>query len=143
MKNLEKDEQFRRTIKKIKLEAPAPDFSSRVMDAVIAEAQKKEMFKADPLLGRRFWIIIFLFVALTAFFIFVSGTLETAADSPGIFSRINGPDLSDVKNSWSLFIDKLSGIPLTVAGILLAASMLLLADKYFGSGPSPSFQAKS
>ena len=135
MKTTYNDTELRRIMKEIRLEKPGAGFSSRVMDAVIAETAKKSAYRTEPVLGTKFWIFVALFVAL-AIVLMLLGNNEPSAGieiASGLIEKFPATDISAVKSGIARFLDTLSGLPVTLAAIMIATSALILADKYFGT----------
>ncbi len=135
MKTTDNDTELRRIMKEIRLEKPEAGFSSRVMDAVIAEAAKKSAYRTEPVLGAKFWIFVALFIAL-AIVLMLLGNNEPSAGkeiASGLIEKFPAADLSSVKSGIARFRDILSGLPVTLAAIMIATSALILADKYFST----------
>jgi len=135
MKTTDNDKELRRMMKEIRLEKPGAGFSSRVMDAVIAEAAKKSAYRTEPVLGAKFWIFVALFVAL-AIILMLLGNGEPSAGkemASELMEKFPATDLSTFKNGVTRFLVTLSGLPVTLSAIMIATSALILADKYFGA----------
>lgn len=135
MKTIDNDSELRRLMKEIRLEKPGTGFSSSVMNAVIAEAAKKSAYRTEPVLGKNFWLFVGLFVAL-AIILVLLGNNEPAASNEiasGIFEKFPAPDLGNIKNGYTRFWEMVSGLPITIGAILIATSLLILADKYFST----------
>jgi hypothetical protein len=58
MKTFEEDKELKQLLKSIKLDKPAPDFTKQVMNRVFQERTMPEQVKAEPVLGKGFWIIL-------------------------------------------------------------------------------------
>jgi len=135
MKTIDNDKELRRIMKEIKLEKPGAGFSSVVMNAVMAEAAKKSAYRTEPVLGIKFWIFVGLFVAL-AIVLMLFGNSEPSAGkaiASELMEKFPATDLSPVKNGVARFWVTLSGLPATLAAIMIATSALILADKYFSA----------
>jgi hypothetical protein len=132
MNTTDNDSELRKLIKKVKIESPDPDFSSRVMDVILARAEGKKVFSSEPVLGRSFWILVTLFVLLTVAFILLSGnTIHNEGIVQNLLSGLPAPDFTTLKNSLAKFMEISGSLPLSVAVTMIAASVLILADKFF------------
>ena len=130
MKTIDNDRELRRLMKEVKLEKPGAEFSASVMDAVLAEAAKKTAYRTEPILGKKFWIFVGLFVALAAFLmLFSNGESSTSNEiASGIIQKFPAPDIENIKSGYSRFWDIVSGLPITIGAIMLATSALILAE---------------
>jgi hypothetical protein len=131
MNTLETDKKLKRMIKGIRLESPGPDFTTRVMDAIFTETQKKPGFVTEPLLGKRFWILVTLFIGLAATFVLVQGVQPGNGSFQQLFLKIQAVDLSPVKNLFSFSFSKTGSMTWTLIIVILGASGLIFADKLF------------
>ena len=113
-------------LQEMKLESPGADFSSRVMDKILEEDLVLEKIKSERILGKGFWIILILFVALlAAMFLLQNTTSETGGQLNQFFSTVN-----NATSGYQSFFEKLGTVPLSVAGILIATSVLLFIDRF-------------
>lgn len=138
MKTIDNDKELRRLMKEVKLEKPRTGFSASVMDAVLAEAAKKTAYRTEPILGKKFWVFVGLFVALAAV-LMLFGKGETSSSNEiasGIIEKFPAPDLENIKSGYSRFWDIVSGLPITIGAIMVATSALILADKFFSNKQS-------
>jgi hypothetical protein len=133
MKTIDNEMELRRLIKEIKLEKPGAGFSTSVMDAVLAEAARKTAYRTEPILGKKFWVFVGMFVVLAIVLIlFGKGESSTSNEiASGIIEKFPAPDLGNIKSGYSRFWDMVSGLPITIGAIMLATSALILADKFF------------
>jgi hypothetical protein len=135
MKTIDNDRELRRLMKEIRLEKPGTGFSASVMDAVLAEAARKTAYRTEPILGKKFWVFVGLFVVL-AIVLILFGNGETSTNNEiasGIIEKFPAPDLGNIKGGFSRFWDMVSGLPITIGAIMTATSVLILADKFFSS----------
>lgn len=131
MKPFEEDKELKSLLKGIKLDSPEPNFTVRVMNRIFQEESLIEKIKNERVLGKGFWIILALFIALFAAMVLVSGSgAATGGDVPKLVSEINS---SGVAAEYQTFFQKLGTVPISIAGILLASSLLLFADKFLNS----------
>ena len=129
MKISENDRKLKEMMKGIRLESPGPDFTSRVMEAILTETQKKPAFVTEPLLGKKFWILVTAFVGL-ALVMMLFNTPEPGTGSvQQFFSSIPTPDLSPVREFLSSAFSKTGSMTWTVMVIMLGASGLIFADR--------------
>ena len=128
MKTQDLDNELKSLIKGVKLDSPGSDFTSKVMSRVYEEKMAMEKVKDENLLGKGFWIIFFLFVALiAAMFVFSSSGTQTEGELSKLLSGANDGALSQ---GYQSFFSNLGSLPLSIGGILLASSFLILIDKF-------------
>jgi hypothetical protein len=128
MKTQNLDNELKTLIKGIKLDSPGKDFTSAVMNRVFEEKAAMEKVTNERILGKGFWIILFLFVILfTAMFVFSPGGTESEGILTKMFSNADGGALSQ---GYQSFFSNLGALPISIAGILLASSVLVLIDKF-------------
>lgn len=139
MKRIDEDLELRRVMKSIRLESPGNDFSMKVMAGVLAEAEKRPVFTTEPILGKRFWIFVLLFVAVAAVALIVAGSGAPVGNSAeitaaeGLLDKLPSPDLTQVEGIYEKMLNLIGSLPLTFAGILLSASLLVVLDKFLNS----------
>jgi hypothetical protein len=128
MKTFEEDNKLKSLLKNVKLNSPDPNFTVRVMNRIFQENSILERLKNERILGKGFWIILCLFVAIIFAIIIFSGT--TGDES--IINQVL-PDLntSNAKQEYENFFQQLGTVPLSIAGILSASSILLFIDWFF------------
>jgi hypothetical protein len=131
MNTSEKDKNLKKMIKGIRLESPGPDFSSKVMEAILAETQKKPGFVTEPFLGKKFWILVILFISLAVAFMLFYKSEPGTGSIQHLFSNLPSPDWSPFKNFFSSFIGKAGSLSWTVIVVILGATGLIFADKLF------------
>lgn len=121
------DKKLKELLRYAKLESPGRNFSARVMDRVFEEKAALEQVKSDPVLGRGFWIILALFAGLIATVAILSGSGASAEGSLNLLQNVN---TEAVKTGYQSVFEKLGAVPLSIAGILLASSLLLFFEKF-------------
>lgn len=121
------DKKLKELLKYAKPESPGSDFSARVMNRVFEEKAALEQVKSEPVLGRGFWIILALFAGLMAIVAFLSGSGASAESSLNLLQNVN---TEAVKTGYQSVFDKLGTVPLSIAGIFLASSLLLFLEKF-------------
>jgi len=84
-------------------------------------------------LGRGFWIILALFAGLMGIVAFLSASGTSAEGSLNLLQNVN---TEAVKTGYQSVFDKLGAVPLSIAGILLASSMLLFLEKFLSKRSS-------
>ncbi len=119
------DIKLKALLQNMKLESPKADFSARVMNKIFEEDNAIERLKAQRVLGKGFWLFLVLFVILLAAIYFVAGTGVAADDT----AQNLIPSLDGAVSSYESFFSKLGKAPLSIAGILIAASILLFIDR--------------
>jgi len=128
MKTQDLDNELRSLIKGVKLDSPGSDFTSKVMNRVYEEKVVMEKVKDEKLLGKGFWIILFLFVALiAAMFVFSSSGLQ---DGGQLSKLMSGAGEGALSQRYQSFFSNLGSLPLSIGGILLASSVLVLIDRF-------------
>lgn len=128
MKTFEEDKELKSLLKSVKPNSPGPNFTSRVMNRIFQENPAFEKIKNTRIFGKGFWIILLLFVAIiVAVFIF-SGTSGNNGGLDKILSNLN---TNGIQRDYENFFQKLGTVPLSIAGILLASSILLFIDHFF------------
>jgi len=131
MKPLEEDKELKSLLKSIKLDSPETNFTVRVMNKIFQEESLIEKVKRERVLGKGFWVILALFVALFVAMVLVSGSgAGTSGSVPKLVSEINS---SGAAADYQTFFQKLGTVPVSIAGILLASSLLLFVDKFLHS----------
>ena len=121
--------ELRQLIKGIKLDKPAPDFSTHVMNRVFQERPLIGQVKAEPLLGKGFWVIIALFAVLMVAMVIVSGSVP-AAESPALLPDLNSGELL---SGYRSFFERLGGLPASIAGISCGISLLIFLERYLNA----------
>ena len=114
----------------LQLEKPGPNFSARVMNKIFEENPAFDQLKSQPILGKGFWIISALFVCLLVVMFMVSGTgTQTGSPINNLLPEIS----SGVSTGFKSFFEKIGMVPLSIAGILIASSVLLFIDRLISS----------
>jgi hypothetical protein len=131
MKTSENDNELKKMIKEIRLESPGPDFSLKVMKSILAETQKKPVLAAEPFLGKKFWILVTLFIGLAAVFMLFYKADPGTGSVQQLFSNLPSPDWSPLENLFSSSIGKAGSLSWTLIAVMLGASGLIIADKLF------------
>ena len=141
MKTFKEDKELKSLLKSVKLESPNSDFSVKVMNRIFAEESLFEKIRKERILGKGFWIIMVLFITLFAA-IFVFNTNEVIT-SGGFSEYIPGLDTNTVTQDYQNFFQKLDSLPVSIAGIFLASSILIFLERILNSKIKPySKQAK-
>jgi hypothetical protein len=131
MKTSEKDKNLKKMIQGIRLESPGPDFSLRVMEGILAETQKKPNYTAEPFLGKKFWILVTLFIGLALAFMLFYKADPGSGSFQHLFSSLPSPHWSPADNFFSSLIGKEGSLTWTLIVVILGASGLIFADKLF------------
>ncbi len=121
--------ELREVIKSIQLEKPSSDFTTNVMNKVFQERSVVVQLKEEPVLGKGFWVIIALFVALMVIMVIFSGS-DPSAEANALISDINSEGLLI---GYRSFFDRLGALPSSIAGISLGFSLLILLERYLTS----------
>ena len=128
MKTQDLDNELKALIKGIKLDSPGNDFTSAVMSRVFEEKAAMEKVTNEKLLGKGFWIILFLFVLLfVAMFVFSSSGTESGSVLSKFFSNAESGAISQ---GYKSFFSNIGTLPLSIGGILFATSILVFIDKF-------------
>lgn len=120
------DIKLKALLQKMELEKPRPNFSVQVMNKIFEEDSVLEKIKSEKILGKGFWIISILFVVLLAAIFFVYNTGMQADSQIGQLLPQAGAELSE---SYDSFFSKMGTLPLSIAGITVAISVLIFIDK--------------
>jgi ABC-type Fe3+ transport system permease subunit len=124
------DIKLKALLREMKLEKPKANFSVRVMNKIFDENPAFEKIKSERILGKGFWIISILFVALLAVIFVVSNAgLQTESQINNLLPEIN----NGLSTGYQSFFEKLGMVPLSIAGILIASSVLLFIDRFLSS----------
>ena len=116
-------------LQEMKLESPGKDFTSNVMEKILDEDLALERIKSERILGKGFWIILILFVALlVAILVMQNSTVASGGELNNFF---NG--LESATSGYNSFFSKIGNLPLSIAGILIASSILLFIDRFISS----------
>lgn len=129
MKTFEEDKELRQLLKSIKLDKPAPDFTTGVMNRVFQERTMLEQVKVEPVLGKGFWIILALFVLLMAVMVLLSGS-NIAPESTVALPEFN---TEKYVSGYRSFFENFSNLPASIAGITLAISLLVFLERFLST----------
>ena len=124
------DIKLKALLQNMELEKPKANFSVRVMNQIFEEENVLEKIKSEKILGKGFWIISILFIALLVTIFFLNNTgLQPESQLQSILPEgSNG-----VSESYQSFFSKMGTLPLSIAGILIASSVLLFIDRFISS----------
>ena len=124
------DIKLKALLQQMRLDSPEPDFSVRVMNKIFEGENALERIKSEKVLGKGFWIISILFVIiLAAIFIMYNTGVQPESQIREILPEING----GISEGYNSFFSKLGTLPLSIAGILVATTLLLFIDKFISS----------
>lgn len=124
------DIKLRALLQNMELEKPKANFSVRVMNQIFEEENVLEKIKSEKILGKGFWIISILFIALLATVFFLNNTgLQPESQIQSLLPEGSG----GVSESYQSFFSKMGSLPLSIAGILIASSVLLFIDRFISS----------
>ena len=124
------DIKLRALLQSMQLDSPGEKFSARVMNRIFEEDSVFETIKAERVLGRGFWTILVVFVVLLAAMFFMAGSgAQPQEETARLLPQVN----ETVSNSFNSFFGKIGSVPLSVAGILIASSILLFIDRIISS----------
>ena len=116
-------------LQEMKLESPGNDFTSSVMDKILDEDLALERIKSERILGKGFWIILILFVALfAAIFVMQNSAIDSGGELSNFFRG-----LENAASGYNSFFSKIGNVPLSIGGILVASSILLFIDRLISS----------
>jgi ABC-type Fe3+ transport system permease subunit len=124
------DIKLKAFLQNMELEKPGSGFTVQVMNKIFAEDSALEQIKSERILGKGFWIISILFVVLLAAIFVVSNTGMQADSQIGQLLHEAGQRLSE---GYESFFSKLGTLPLSIAGITIAVSVLIFIDKIISS----------
>ncbi|MBN2891421.1 MAG: hypothetical protein JXL97_06115 [Bacteroidales bacterium] len=131
MKTFEEDKKLKSLLKTIPLESPGADFSVNVMNRIFSEESLLEKVRRERVLGKGFWVILILFVALfAAMFVFSSGGGDTGG---GLSEYIPAINTNTVTQDYQNFFERIGSVPVSIAGILLASSILVFIERFLNS----------
>lgn len=120
------DIKLKALLQKIELEKPGSDFTVNVMNKIFEEDSVLEKIKSEKILGKGFWIISILFMVLLAAIFLVNNSGMQADSQIGQFLPEAGQGLSE---DYESFFSKMGTLPLSIAGITIAISVLIFIDK--------------
>lgn len=120
------DIKLQALLQNMKLDSPEPNFSVRVMNKIFEEKNVLETIKSEKILGKGFWIIMLLFLALMAMVFVINSTgIQPESQVQNLLPEIR----SGVSEGYNTFFSKISHLPLAIGGILAAFSVLLFLDR--------------
>ena len=121
------DIKLKALLYEMKLESPDANFSIRVMNKIFEENLVLEKIKSEKVLGKGFWIITILFIALLAIILVVSNSgMQADSQIQNLLPEVN----SGITTGYQSFFERMGTIPLSVVGILIASSSLLFIDRF-------------
>ena len=124
------DIKLKALLEQLKPDSPEPNFSVRVMNKIFEQDSVLERIKSEKVLGKGFWIILILFVALSsAIFVMYNTGVQPESQIQELLPKVN----SGVTESYQSLFSKLGTVPLSIAGILIASSVLVFIDKFISS----------
>lgn len=127
MKQEIEDKKLKELLKYAELESPANDFSARVMNRIFEEKGALEQVKSLPVLGKGFWIILALFAGLFG----VVAALSVNGVSPeSSLNLLQGVNTAGVELGYKTVFEKIGAVPMSIAAILLASSLLVFFEKF-------------
>lgn len=128
MKTQDLDNELKSLIKGLKLDSPGNDFTSKVMSRVYEEKVAMGKVTNEKILGKGFWIILLLFVILiAAMFVFSSSGTQAEGE---LSKLLSGASEGALSQRYLSFFSNLGSLPLSVGGIMLASTILLLVDRF-------------
>jgi len=127
MKESKKDKKLERLIKETRLEKPGSKFILNVMNDIYAMEPAKSVQYGFPVLGRNFWVLVSMFAALAIILVVISGT---GTGTEGMFNNLLPVDTGNVTRGYRNILDQLGNVPLSIAAILTASSILLMIERF-------------
>jgi len=132
------DKQFEQMMKGIRIEAPSPDFTSKIMSRIQAEAavQKRTApLVYQPMIDRKTWILLIAaFLGLILYILF-SGDNAAAASTTGFWSAFSDSigqlKSTGIQNFWQKGVGVFSTIPMVAYLIVIASLALWNLDYLF------------
>jgi len=128
MKESNEDKILRSTFKTVELDKPGHNFTSNVMNKVHDIAATKLETKSLKIFGAKFWIIIFLFVALAAVLVILS--LTGMQPESAINELLPSIDNGQVNEGYRSVLNEINRVPVSVAAILIASSTLIFFERF-------------
>lgn len=121
------DIKLKALLHEMKLDSPDENFTVKVMNKIFEDQSVFENIRKEKLLGKGFWIIIFLFgVLFITMFIYSGPGLPSDGQIMQLFPELNG----GVSAGYQSVFNKIGAVPLSIAGILFASSILLFVDRF-------------
>ena len=121
------DIKLRALLQEMKLNSPQKDFSIKVMNRIFEEDNVFEKIRKEKIFGTGFWIILILFLGLFAAMLVMSGS---GAESDGKILNFLPEINPEISSRYYSVFEKMGTVPLSIAGILLASSILLFIDRF-------------
>ena len=133
MNTVDNERKLKEMMKNVRLESPGPDFSSKVMEAILAGTEKKNTLRTEPILGKKFWIFVSLFILLAVVMSAFFGNEPSPWSKPfqQFISGFPKVDPEPVKNFMEQLSGKAGSLPWTLAAVIAGSSLLMIADKLF------------
>ncbi|NQU84404.1 MAG: hypothetical protein HQ541_01465 [Mariniphaga sp.] len=125
MKEIENDKQLKSLMKETRFEKPGNKFTLNVMNEIFALEAAKALKKGVKVLGKNFWIIVSLFIILGTTIIILSVTGILGESSVSLLPEAP----SSVTDGYQSIYEKIGRVPLSIAAILTASSILLLVER--------------
>ncbi|WP_319510202.1 hypothetical protein [uncultured Draconibacterium sp.] len=120
------DIKLRAFLQKMELEKPGSGFTVNVMNKIFEEDSVLEKIKSEKVLGKGFWIISILFVALLAAIFFLN---NAGVQADGQIEQLLPEAGQGLTQGYESFFSRLGTLPLSIAGITIAVSVLIFIDK--------------
>ena len=129
IKSFEEDKELKALIRSMSIEKPGKNFSGKVMNKIFELESALERIKSERILGKGFWLILSLFVVIMGTIVVVSLNGVTGSESE-LTNML--PDITAGERYETVF-NKVTGLPLSIAGILLASSFLVFIDRFLST----------
>lgn len=124
------DIKLKALLHEMKLESPGSNFSFRVMNKIFEEDSVLEKIKSQRILGKGFWIIIVLFILLFIVMIAMSNSgIPTESKLQSLLPQLN----SGISAGYQSLFSKLGTVPISIAAMFLASSILLFIERFISS----------
>lgn len=124
------DIKLKALLQNMELDKPASDFSARVMNAVFAGDSAFDKIKSQRILGKGFWIILILFVSILVIILVGS---NAGFQSDGQISLLFSSFDNGVSDNCKSVFSKIGNLPISIAIILAASSLLLFVERIINS----------
>lgn len=132
MKNFEEDKKLKTLIQSIDIDTPGKGFSTKVMNQIFELDSYIEKLKSERVLGKSFWVITSVFVVLMLALIAVS-VMGTTGSEGNLLGLFKGLGTSGVSEGYENAYEKVTSLPLSIAGILLASSLLVFLERFLST----------
>jgi len=129
MKKFEEDKELKNLITNMTPDSPGRDFSGKVMNRIFEMESVLEKLKRERIFGKGFWIITSLFIALMGTLIAISINGADGAESQ-LLKLLPNLNTGGVTQSYENIAEKITSLPLSIAGILLSSSFLVFIDHF-------------